>query len=154
MFFSHTWHDFHPHFIQISAPVFPLQRCLSCLATLFKTEPLHRSQPPFSSAQSLNRVQLLATPWSAARQASLFITNSQSLLKLMSIVLVMPSSHLFLCRPLLPLPSVFPGSTCSFFFFLMTPITYSFIICLFLLECQVLENTTVLPAPRTQPSVL
>ena len=54
----------------------------------------------FSSAQSLSRVQLFATPWTAAHQAPLSITNSQSLLKLMSIELVMPSNHLILCCPL------------------------------------------------------
>ena len=53
--------------------------------------------------------QLFATPWTAARQASLSITNSQSLLKLMSIKLVMPSNHLILCHPLHLLPSVFPS---------------------------------------------
>ena len=63
----------------------------------------------FSSVQSLSRVRLFATPWTAACQASLSITNSQSLLKLMSIQLVMPSNHLILCRPLLLLPSIFPG---------------------------------------------
>ena len=63
----------------------------------------------FSSVQSLSRVQLFATPWIAARQASLSITNSQSSLKLMSIVLVMPSSHLILCRPLLLLPPIPPS---------------------------------------------
>ena len=57
---------------------------------------------------SLNRVQLFATPWTAARQASLSITNSQSLLKLMSIESVMPSNHLILCRPLLLQLSIFP----------------------------------------------
>ena len=62
----------------------------------------------FSSVQSLKRVQLLATPWTAAHQASLFITNSRSLLKLVSIELVMLSNHLILCRPLLLLPSIFP----------------------------------------------
>ena len=62
----------------------------------------------FSLAQSLSRVQLFATPWTAAHQASLSITNSWSLLKLMSIESVMPSSHLILCRPLL-LPSIFPS---------------------------------------------
>ena len=62
-----------------------------------------------SSLQSLNRVQLFATPWTAARQASPFITNSQSLLKLMSIELVMPSNHLILCHPFLLLPSIFPS---------------------------------------------
>ena len=60
------------------------------------------------SVQSLSRVQLFATPWTAARQASLSITNSRSLLKLMSIKSVMPSNHLILCRPLL-LPSIFPN---------------------------------------------
>ena len=58
---------------------------------------------------SLSRVQLFATPWTAARQASLSITDSQSLLKLMSIESVMPSNRLILCRPLLLPPSVFPG---------------------------------------------
>ena len=63
----------------------------------------------FSSVQSLSHVQLFGTPWTAACQASLPITNSQSLLKLMSIVSVMPSNHLILCRPLLLLPSAFPS---------------------------------------------
>ena len=63
----------------------------------------------FSSIQSLSRVRLFATPWTAARQASLSITNSRSLLKLMSIESVMPSNHLILCRPLLLLPSIFPS---------------------------------------------
>ena len=62
-----------------------------------------------SSAQSLSRVQLFATPWTAARQASLFITNSQSSFKLMSIESVMPSNHLILWHPLLLLPSIFPS---------------------------------------------
>ena len=57
---------------------------------------------------SLSRVRLSATPWTAARQASLSITNSWSLLKLMFIKLVMPSNHLILCCPLLLLPSIFP----------------------------------------------
>ena len=61
-----------------------------------------------SSVQSLSHVQLFATPWTAAHQASLSITNSWSLLKLMSIKLVMPSNHLILCCPLL-LPSIFPS---------------------------------------------
>ena len=63
----------------------------------------------FSSVQSLSRVQLFATPWTAARQASLSITNSRSLLKLMSIEPKMPSNHPILCRPLLLLPSIFPS---------------------------------------------
>ena len=61
------------------------------------------------SVQSLSRVRLFATPWIAARQASLTITNSQSLLKAMPIKSVMPSSHLILCRPLLLLPSIPPS---------------------------------------------
>ena len=63
----------------------------------------------FSSVQLLSRVQLFATPWTAAYQASLSITNSQSLLKFMSIELVMPSNHLILCCPLLLLPLIFPS---------------------------------------------
>ena len=69
----------------------------------------------FSSVQSLSRVRLFETPWTAARQTSLSwcgkdrIINSQSLLKLMPIESVMPSNHLILCRPLLLLPSIFPS---------------------------------------------
>ena len=63
----------------------------------------------FCLVQSLSHVQLFATPWTAAHQASLSITNSWSLLKLMSIESVMPSNHLILCRPLLLLPSIFPS---------------------------------------------
>ena len=63
----------------------------------------------FSSVQSLSRVCLFATPWIAAHQASLSISNSQSSLKLMSIELMMPSSHLILCRPLLLLPPIPPS---------------------------------------------
>ena len=63
----------------------------------------------FSSVQLLSHVWLFATPWTAACQASLSITNSRNLPKLMSIELVMPSSHLILCRPLLLLPSIFPS---------------------------------------------
>ena len=59
--------------------------------------------------QLLSHVRLLAAPWTAAHQASLSITNSRSLLKLMSIKLVMPSNNLILCHPLLLLPSVFPS---------------------------------------------
>ena len=60
------------------------------------------------SVQSLSHVRFFATPWTAARQASLFFTNSYSPLKLMSIESVMPSSHLILCHPLLLLTSIFP----------------------------------------------
>ena len=62
-----------------------------------------------SSVQSPSRVSLPVTPWTAARQASLSITNSQNLLKLVSIKSVMPSNHLILCRPLLLQPSTFPS---------------------------------------------
>ena len=62
----------------------------------------------YSSVQSLSRVQLFATPWTAALQASLSITNSWSLPKPMSIELVMLSNHLILCHPLIRLPSIFP----------------------------------------------
>ena len=65
--------------------------------------------PMFSSVQSLSCVWLFVTPWIAARQASLSITNSRSSLKLTSIELVMPSSHLILCRPLLLLPPIPPS---------------------------------------------
>ena len=67
------------------------------------------NQPQFSSVQSLSCVQLFVTPWTAACQASLSITDSWSLLKLMSVELVMPSNHLILCHPLLLLPSIFPN---------------------------------------------
>ena len=63
-----------------------------------------------SSVQSFSHVQLFATPWTAARQASLSITNSQGLLRFVSIESVMPSNHLVLCRPLLLLPSIFPST--------------------------------------------
>ena len=63
----------------------------------------------FSSVQSLSHVRLFATPWTAALQAFLSITKSQSLLKLMSTGSVIPSNHLILCRPLLLPPSIFPS---------------------------------------------
>ena len=63
----------------------------------------------FSSVQLLSCVRLFATPWTAACQASLFIANSKSLFKLMSIESVMPSNYLILCHPLLLLPSIFPS---------------------------------------------
>ena len=69
-----------------------------------------RDHLQFSSVQSLNCVRLFATPWITAHQASLSITNSLSLLKLMPIESVMPSSHLILCRPLLLLPPIPPST--------------------------------------------
>ena len=74
---------------------------------------LYLNKALINSVQSLSHVQLFATPWTTAHQASLSITNSWSPPKLMSIESVMPSSHLILCRPLLLLPSTFP-STGSF----------------------------------------
>ena len=73
-----------------------------------------QNAPPatFSSVQLLSHVQLFATPWTAAHQASLSITSSRSLFKFMSIESVMPSNHLSLCRPLLP-PSIFPSNRSS-----------------------------------------
>ena len=89
--------------------------CLYCV-TKAKFHILHLEEliivscnSKFSSVQSLNRGWLFATPWTAACQASLSITNSRSLLKLMSIKLVMPFNHLILYHPLLFLPSIFPS---------------------------------------------
>ena len=79
---------------------------------LFPVAQMVRNLPvmqEFSSVQSLSHVQFVATPWIAARQASLSITNTRSSPKLMSIELVMPSSHLILCRPLLLLPPIPPS---------------------------------------------
>ena len=76
----------------------------------FTTEPPGKPHSLFRSVQSLSCVRLFATPWTAARQASLSVTYSRSLLKLMSIESVLPSNHLILCCPLLLLPSVFPAS--------------------------------------------
>ena len=73
-----------------------------------ETTPPHPNS--IRSVQSLSHVQLFATPWTAARQASLSITNSRSSPKLMSIESVMPSSHLILWRPLLLPPPVFPST--------------------------------------------
>ena len=70
---------------------------------------IQMSSVQFSSVQSLSHVQLFSIPWTAASQASLSITNSRSLLKLMFIVSVMPSNHLILCCPLLLLSSIFPS---------------------------------------------
>ena len=75
---------------------------------LFSQPFSHHFRIQFSSVQLLSRVQLFAAPWTAARQAFLTIINSWSLLKLMSIELVMPSNHLIFCCPLL-LPSIFPS---------------------------------------------
>ena len=70
-------------------------------------ETLKRMFQEISSVQLLSHVRLFTTPWTVARQASLSISNSRNLFKLMSIVLVMPSNHVILCHPLLLLPSIF-----------------------------------------------
>ena len=76
---------------------------------MFLRKVTQKGKVQFSSVQSLSHVRLFATPWTAARQASLSITNYQSFPKPMSIELVMPSNHLILCHPLLLLPSIFPN---------------------------------------------
>ena len=90
-----------------------LQRVFPTLAPVlegifFMTEPPGKPRT-FFSVQSLSRVQLFASSWTAVCQALLSITNSRSLLKLMSIELVMPSNHLIICRPLLLSPLIFPS---------------------------------------------
>ena len=75
------------------------------LSTQFYCKP----KTAFSSVQSVSRVRLFATPWTAARPASLSIAKSRSLLRLMSIESVMPFNHLILCQPLLLPPSIFPS---------------------------------------------
>ena len=81
----------------------------SCWQDKFLLSTNLTTQDRTSSVQSLSCVWLFVTPWTAAQQASLPITNSRSLLKLMSIESVMPSNHLILCRSLLLLPSIFPS---------------------------------------------
>ena len=80
-----------------------------CAMTNKKQKKDNSIMPQYFSSVQLSCIRLSATPWTAAGQASLSITNSRSLLKLMSIELVMPSNHLILCRPLLFLPSIFPS---------------------------------------------
>ena len=111
---SHLWHQLCmpaatpryrlPLFLRITAPL------LTSIPSIIS---LHNCRqfiyPKFSSVQLLSRVWLFATPWTAAHQASLSITNSRSLFKLISIELVMPSNPPILCHPLLLLPSIFPS---------------------------------------------
>ena len=81
-----------------------MQFCSSNLASPFSS-----ISQLVSSVQSLSYVQVFVTPWTAARQDSLSINNSRSLLKVISIESVIPSNHLILCHPLLLLPSIFPS---------------------------------------------
>ena len=90
--------------------------CISAFLSMYKSVShicdifaLYQIFPTVVVVQSLSRVQLLVTPWTAPHQASLSFTISRSLLKLMSIKLVMPFNHLILCCPLLLLPSIFPS---------------------------------------------
>ena len=77
--------------------------------TSFLCKTRQKTKDPVAVVQSLHHVQLFATPWTAARQASLSVTNSRRVLKFTSIRLVMPSNHLILCRPPLLPPSIFPS---------------------------------------------
>ena len=85
---------------------FPWRQCNKYDVKIYSNNPVTLEE---GSVQLLSHVQFFATPWTAVLQASLSITNSLSLLKLMSIKLVMPSNHLIFCCPLLLLPSVFPS---------------------------------------------
>ena len=100
------WDGFSQHLPDIPV-IFP-QHCTSITRDNMRIFPL-KSGPIFSSVQLLSHVRVFVTPWTAARQASLSITNSCSLLKFMSTELVMFSNHLILCHPLLLLPSIFPS---------------------------------------------
>ena len=107
---SSTWSSTHPSSQSCTFPSFhSFIHFHIHLPTHPSTPPFFIIHPSFCLVQSLSHIQLFATPWTAAHQASLSITNSQSSLKLMSIESVMPSNHLILCRPLLLLPSVFPS---------------------------------------------
>ena len=89
--------------------IFPTQESSPGLPHCRQTLPSEPLVLQFNSVQSLSHVRLFAYPWTAARQASLSIINSQRLLKLLSIKSVMPSNYLILCHPLLLLPSIFPS---------------------------------------------
>ena len=92
------------------SPKFPLSLRLNIMWLAAKTHESTSFERELSSVQSLSRVQLFVTLWTAAHQASLSINNSQRLLKLMSIESVTPSNHLILCHPLLLPPSIFPSN--------------------------------------------
>ena len=96
----------HSTFLSPQAPLCPFISIPLSLVLSFVEFLIYRILHYISSVHSLTHVQLFVTPWTAARQASLSITNSQSSLKLMSVESVMPSKHLILCHPLL-LPSIF-----------------------------------------------
>ena len=101
MYIPFSWHLAHLFCIMIA--------CAYLNKVIFLFIWVSFNKPQFSSVQSLSHVRLFATPCIAARQASLSITNSQSSLKLTSIELVMPSSHLILCCTLLLMPPIPPS---------------------------------------------
>ena len=101
------WRCFHP--TQHITATWPMPTELWLPHGLELTATLTISHISLCSVQLLGRVQLFATPWTAAHQASLSITNPRSLPKLISIESMMPSNHFILCRPLLLLPSIFPS---------------------------------------------
>ena len=102
--------QYAPHSSMVlSLSLFSILSFILCFPLLLSSPIPYTFILPNISVQSLSRVRLSATPCTTAQQASLSITNSQSLPKLMSIESVMPSSHLILCRPLLLLPSIFPN---------------------------------------------
>ena len=107
---NRLWSELEWRFLTSVVYVLLTKKCyqiIPCLSILVKL----RLECPvlISVVQSLSCVRLFATPWTAARQASLSITNSWSLLKLVAIESVMPSNHLILCRPLFLPPSIFPS---------------------------------------------
>ena len=104
-----NWHPNHVHLPIHDQNIYPPACHLLSFASGTLAFSAQILSVQFSSVQSLSSVQLFRTPWIAARQASLSITNSQSLFKLMSIKSVMPSSHLILCHPLLLLPPIPPS---------------------------------------------
>ena len=105
-FIEYIWITFYLLHLSYSStfPTESMDKALYYVFPFIKQEILN-----WESVQSLSRVRLFATPWTAPRQASLSITNSRSLLKLMYIESVMPSNHLILSCPLLLLPSIFPS---------------------------------------------
>ena len=113
-FFPNVWFEILYAWLTSDSYLKLDNRILTEKLTIFRVEkiklqPLNPSSDWYSFvAQSLSHVRLFVTPWTAARQASPSITNSQSLLKLMCIESVMPWNHLILCRPLLLPPSIFP----------------------------------------------
>ena len=104
---AHSWHFGQMAFLHGAFSVHC--KVYSIIFGLFRLMPVLPPPTPPVVVQSLSRVRLFVTPWTAAHQASLSFTISQMLLKLMSIESVMPSNHPVFCLPLLPLPSIFPS---------------------------------------------